>query len=1247
MSKKILSLVLAVCMVILAVPVFVVAASAAPVADESETLQTSSTLNQATNWPKFTMNEAATGPEGTGLYTVEELFGDNWSFGAIQDGTYVPFGAPMTAYAILSQGWNQHWTTGGLYLEGSRVIVLPEKTMAFAYHAPYSGTLALDVNFDVLTAGMAEFAIAVDGTIVYPVDPETKAGVWTDLTTAGAQNAKATVTVTAGQYVEFLFRGKAGIAGERHIGNFDTTVTYTAIAVAGAANYKSDLASLNSIGGALWSELYGRNDQAMHYYLGWSVGNYDADGKYTDFHHTLPVNAGDCAWAGSDWAYENTWYDGYNGKTGDSNKLWYDYSGAFNVARGKVAATSRNTAVAVVYNAEYDGTIVPSISQWNATMTHYIAIMVNDTMVWPVQGGAINDKTIYHEMTANAVDLAALNAELANVSIEVKKGDKVQFSYMDSEFEETLYNPAVTYTEISYKTPLQFNYINTMTGATVSEFVIPADNGVVTYTVPEAADDTFGYYYVDADGNYYAASAFSGTVLTEGRTFYSVNKTASFSPSTAWPQVANGSFKGYAGGWSLGRYSVAATPAYFPLTMYQAQWDILNSGDTWANGGMYRGQDRFITAREGYLALTYQALATGTIDLSISKLSIDRNGDGAVLSDTAMAIVKNGTIIWPTAAAGDALNTAEIYTFTEAGGIKTDVVTDWFYAKLDNDGTTIKTGSLLDQLTAACAEDPMTGIEVTAGDQIQIVFANVNTPHISVHPQVTYTAVAPDAALWDGIKTEVAYKYATTFNSSSNQPVVAEDQRVNGGIAQFQGNWNLVAYPYATYGAGILCDTIINCVDGNFMDTFYSLHGTTQNLSAEPAFRVNSGNAYWGSPCSVTISAEYSAGYQYEAELTGFMNINLASLSVKTGVVAAIFVDGQMVWPNANGDYADTATWYEATDTEDHAAEIMTADADAGLLSHIYVREGQNVELLFKGKTNTQAFWDSVYSIGALNVTYTSIYQNTAVEASVTLGDSFGANFYVTPDEAATAVKVVVGGEECIVAKDGNKYEATLDVNAKNLTDALDYAVKVTYEDEEVTVKTGTTSVAALIGTYVNDETYGAVACAALNYGAAAQTHFNYKTDALANADLTPEQKTVAATAPVSVLAKGTLDNAAATITGASLLLQEDVVLKIFVDVDDATGLKLRATVSGNNSKDFDLVECDGQDGYKAIIDGIPAAMMGTAFEFAVVDAEGTAVSATVTYSIETYANRMATSTVADVVKAMVAYGNAVKSLVQ
>ena len=161
-----------------------------------------------------------------------------------------------------------------------------------------------------------------------------------------------------------------------------------------------------------------------------------------------------------------------------------------------------------------------------------------------------------------------------------------------------------------------------------------------------------------------------------------------------------------------------------------------------------------------------------------------------------------------------------------------------------------------------------------------------------------------------------------------------------------------------------------------------------------------------------------------------------------------------------------------------------------------------------------------------------------------------------------------------------------------------------------------------------------------LNYGAAAQTYFEYRTDALVNADLTDEQRALSrgGYAPLAVVE----NDADSGIYPASIKNRnfcfgnriEPLVVTSFEKDSDLDGVSLRVRYTDYTGQqverfvtEFEYLDKGDVKGYAASFDGLKASELRTELELTLIR-DGKAISKTMKYSFDAYAkNRMDNST--------------------
>lgn len=211
------------------------------------------------------------------------------------------------------------------------------------------------------------------------------------------------------------------------------------------------------------------------------------------------------------------------------------------------------------------------------------------------------------------------------------------------------------------------------------------------------------------------------------------------------------------------------------------------------------------------------------------------------------------------------------------------------------------------------------------------------------------------------------------------------------------------------------------------------------------------------------------------------------------------------------------------------------------------------------------------------------------VGSYVTLGDELDVTFVLSVPSAlrpeTLTVSFDVGGKTATVplTADGDTYTATVKVSAKQMTAPI---VATLCDGDETVHDTKTYTVAEYASYLIAGNFLGYhkdVARAMLNYGAAAQLYFNYRTDDLANADCayTAEELAAVNTADLPSL---TAENGLENYLGATLLLRDTVGVRLYFEGE----------VEGGTAAAV---------GWYRELSGIGAANLSTVFELAVEDA--------------------------------------------
>ena len=492
---------------------------------------------------------------------------------------------------------------------------------------------------------------------------------------------------------------------------------------------------------------------------------------------------------------------------------------------------------------------------------------------------------------------------------------------------------------------------------------------VMDFTVPEVPDDGLGWYHVSNTGVIREASTYLYQAAQD-MTFYLLPRSSTFSPSSNWPRyTAKTRFDGWTNNWTAGSY-IGSSYTLFDNMPADAN-NMLQNKSIWSYGGIYLAHTQhMITQSAGALALSYHALADGKIDVDFEALGIAYTADGANFSDTLMAVAVNGVVVWPAAAANQAVTakpfTGTGYTFKyNSNGQQTTyyptIETSWAYLKLDEQTaapseytsgtdavvtTVAKTGELMTEYKAYCEKNGYPhGISVSAGDRVDVVFSRVNTPHIYAYPTITYTSVtgeplsAGDIIMGGDVAGDnyIASSLVTggenfaAYGSAANPYSLAKD---------FTGGWD-----FASYSNGV--------VDNNLtLDTTYGNIGnwTTgclwiNKLGGVARTMVGIADSY--------DPKTYGAGFTYKVTQTGTVTA-VASFNVMDSMAQLKAVYYSIVKVNADG-----ATVVYPTEGMAGAADVATEGAGIKYTSPgvrketatFKVESGDQLVFLFRANT--------------------------------------------------------------------------------------------------------------------------------------------------------------------------------------------------------------------------------------------------------------------------------------------------------
>lgn len=752
-------------------------------------------------------------------------------------------------------------------------------------------------------------------------------------------------------------------------------------------------------------------------------------------------------------------------------------------------------------------------------------------------------------------------------------------------------------------------------------------------------------------GNYYFAE---NTTLT----FYPYTKSSTIafaSGAQNLPLYSGNSVYATRGGWEIGYYDSKAVFKNYAWVNTTPMFIIASSGYSgWTYGGAYLGSSAsssIITSNNGgYVsALQWNAIANGTVSIDIASFYV-YGQDAAVAEGTDatvfVAIAKNDKLIWPASVQGKTVVTKD---FEAAGYQKFNLVgkdRDRFPGVGKN---TFVTAYLSDNNAETANDGIIDGIEVAAGDEITIIFGRGNAIKVyDPSPTVTYTTLG--TTLRADITTSMNEPLVGATESrpfdEKNTPIVSPNEETvedtKDITVTYPGDWDFIVY---NSGSAIDGNPLVPTMS-SVNDDYITVQDYGESSSNCPVLFISPyhGNFnYWGPKWSIGINSGMG-GYRYTAPKAGYASFSFdAFKSATTASLAgflqklrlAIYVDGQKVFPTN----ADWFTPYNTAHTSQTDVSASINDALRGIT--VFLEEGSTVEFIldrtdsniWNGIANyirpvvslkePDAAFTATASLGTsltLTLGSTSRGASFAPKANGAYIDAASLNFSI--DDKGAGFTVTATGATAVISG----------IAAKQMTDKISYTLTGDVKKpngtavEDVVLATGSISVADYLQWLLAknfNQVYNDLAITTLNYGAAAQVYFNYKTDELANEGIT-DVPSFTLEAPKSALAF--TGSGAYKFSGATLLLEDTVILKLLVDAKGepaADYADYYVKASDSNVK-VPLVQRDGDENgshLKALVE-IPFSKLGTTFTFAVYNGEGVQVSHSLTYSVDTYAAR-------------------------
>jgi hypothetical protein len=408
-------------------------------------------------------------------------------------------------------------------------------------------------------------------------------------------------------------------------------------------------------------------------------------------------------------------------------------------------------------------------------------------------------------------------------------------------------------------------------------------------------------------------------------------------------------------------------------------------------------------------------------------------------------------------------------------------------------------------------------------------------------------------------------------------------------------------------------------------------------LSGHGLFRLQAEGKY-----NVLGASGAVASYRYTMPQDGRVRLSIAEASAFASSTTYLCVkhNGKVIWPTSAT--ADQATWATLT-----ASNLASLNETLSAVTP-YANKGEAIDFCIT--THAPAYDNAAMLLPRVEI-YSPLASLFELQGAPILGSNFGATFYATyasKTVADTATVAFTAGGKTLTAKtaDVQNSNGTLTRTytltgfaAKELTDEITYTFHSETAGEKKTVNNKIT-IAALLARYLQveedrvntEDALSALALATLNYAAAAQAYFGYKTESPANAAVPESARTPAITVNERTLTEMVYrktEGATIHFTQASLLLNDVLQLKLGVDSEracaDYANLSLVVkTESGKSYTVASLTKRDDDEGtmrFKAILD-VPMLHYGTALTFGIYR-DGQLVSDELVYGAGCYAGRI------------------------
>ena len=989
-----------------------------------------------------------------------------------------------------------------------------------------------------------------------------------------------------------------------------------------------------------------------------------------------------------------------NGYIWPGDHQW-EYGGFYIATEEMITPKAKNTTVR--YVAEYTGTATVSVTELYFALrvvegitdrepNHVFAIFRNGTMVWP-EGGSYTDITGWYNPTVADADVSG---DIKDLTLSLHAGDALDFVFAYDRAKVTGESVRGAY-----------NFDATVVYTSITEELFDSIKTVYANDVMFWQDTRSPLFYINAEGESdFASPEAYGEYLEK---FMTVRYDGNWSL---------GVMLGNTGKYEpLARRMFFASKNIETVTKWDTAWGVTesffqqelasylagNTPNVW--GGDYSGSSHesnvcLVQPAQPWTAMTYayRVPADGVLSLRFNEISTPTNAGGM-----RVCVLVDGYMVWPKK--GGTLGDASNRNYKDWYEIKQNAP-DGFLTTLNEKLAAVQpyvtAGSLVefcvgkaDWAKSSAGDGYIVNPALTlspdaSGEKCVVTYVDANGKVVDRHeckvggpfPQPSLLGLydlngdgAPDTLPKTviGSVTVVAVELLGKDAFSASVPTI----NATGDGADFHGNWTIGK---GTWSADISkspgatwthTDDFTKYEDPAFVVTPGSLWDpngggmyTYRKFAARTVESLTGIGAIYKAPCSGTVDLSF-------AELIGRREINNNDKddpnknNVPIAYYISILVNGEVVWPTDASAFL-YASKEKYTSVDNGAGGITNNGIDVDFLNAslietqapawptgIQVEAGD--EIAFIVNQGNVACWmcymDPV-------VSYTSVDTSGAeVEsASITLGDAFAVNYYLTSPQAditEMGVELEDGTYLPGEKQEGSTWKVTVGgIAARELVDSVLVTPIAKSTNAEWKGTPMSSSPAELLKAYVKEDPQDKasnLAVATLNYAAAAQTYFGYKTDTLANADLTEAQKVTATGTYEGHYAIKPMEDASGKVFrlhGMTLLLEDTVSLKLLATgkagLPDSGAYFVRVTANDMSTYiPLDPCEGEGSGTYKAIFEGLTPLAWNTPYTLTICDGNDKSaaeVSASVTYSVTTYAVRThANAAVEPVTDAMLA----------